>query len=76
MKRLFSIALLLSLVVPSETQAASGSMSTPMMGVGPHGFDYLIGSWSCINSIPSNIGGPATRSGRPRETPPELSRYA
>jgi hypothetical protein len=32
----------------------------PMMGVGPHGYDFLVGSWSCTNSNPNAMTGPAT----------------
>ena len=31
-----------------------------MYGVGPHGFDWMIGKWSCTNSMPSPMGGPST----------------
>jgi hypothetical protein len=31
----------------------------PMMGVGPHGYDFLVGSWSCTNSNPNAMTGPA-----------------
>jgi hypothetical protein len=34
-------------------------MSSGMIGAGSHGYDFLIGTWSCKNSIPSPMGGPA-----------------
>jgi hypothetical protein len=39
--------------VPSAVRSASS------VGVGPHGYDFLIGSWTCRNSMPSPMGGPA-----------------
>jgi hypothetical protein len=30
-----------------------------MVGMGPHGYDFLIGRWACVNSSPSAMGGPA-----------------
>jgi hypothetical protein len=43
---------------------ACAAQSAPMMsaataGVGPHGYDFLIGTWTCKNSMPSPMGGPA-----------------
>jgi hypothetical protein len=29
-----------------------------MVGVGAHGYDFLVGTWSCVNNAPSAIGGP------------------
>jgi hypothetical protein len=57
MKRVFPFAMLAALAV---VPCAAGSAATPasMYGVGPHGFDWVIGKWACVNSIPSNIGGP------------------
>lgn len=41
---------------------ASAAASGSTVGVGPHGYDFLIGTWSCKNSMPSPTGGPATSS--------------
>jgi hypothetical protein len=38
----------------------SQPMSLSMVGVGSHGYDFMIGSWSCTNSVPSRVGGPST----------------
>jgi hypothetical protein len=35
-------------------------ISLSMVGVGPHGYDFMVGSWSCTNSVPSRLGGPST----------------
>lgn len=38
-------------------------MSSPATaGVGAHGYDFLIGSWSCINAVPSALEGPSHTS--------------
>jgi hypothetical protein len=29
-------------------------------GVGPHGWDYYIGTWTCANTMASSVSGPAT----------------
>jgi hypothetical protein len=54
-----AIALGLLAVLAAPAQSAS-PMASGMPGVGPHGFDFLIGTWTCKNSIPSPMGGPAT----------------
>ena len=41
--------------------ARSQAMSASMNGVGPHGFDWSIGTWSCTNSMPSPMGGPSSQ---------------
>jgi len=61
MKRLFSLITLAALAVaPSAAQSQSSAKSTSMVGVGPHGYDWLIGTWNCTNSTPSAISGPPT----------------
>ncbi len=40
--------------------AARAQMSLSMIGTGPRGYDFMIGSWSCKNSVPSRLGGPLT----------------
>ena len=33
------------------------------VGVGPHGYDWQIGTWSCTNSMPASpIGGPSSQT--------------
>lgn len=36
--------------------------STSMVGSGAGGYDWLVGNWTCTNSMPSTIGGPATQT--------------
>lgn len=61
MKRFFLSALLASFVltpcaVHSQTTSASAN------GVGPNGFDWAVGTWSCTNSMPSPMGGPSSQT--------------
>jgi len=55
MKRLLGLVVL---AVFAGASGAAGSQSTSMNGIGPHGYDGLIGRWSCTNSVPSPVGGP------------------
>jgi hypothetical protein len=57
MKKLF--VLLTLLVLAFAPSVARSAMSPSTVGVGPHGYDFLIGTWSCKNSMPSPMGGPA-----------------
>ena len=51
--------LILPLLVPGMASADS-AMKPATIGVGPHGYDWLIGTWTCTNSMPSAMSGPAT----------------
>lgn len=35
------------------------SFAASSIGVGPRGYDFLIGSWSCKNTAPSSLEGPS-----------------
>ncbi|HVN69789.1 MAG TPA: hypothetical protein VMU38_09095 [Candidatus Binatia bacterium] len=62
MKRLLTFVAFAALTIaPCATQAQS-AMSASTLGVGPHGWDYYIGTWSCSNSMPSAMSGPATQT--------------
>lgn len=52
---LFAVTLAVLALAPS---AAQSQMTASMYGVGPHGFDGFVGTWSCTNTIPSPMGGP------------------
>jgi hypothetical protein len=52
------VAVALIAAVPCAARSAP-AMSPAMLGVGAHGYDSLIGTWSCKNSVPSPMGGPA-----------------
>jgi len=61
MKRLLSFVMLATLVVaPSAAQSQPTAMSLSMIGVGPHGYDFFIGTWTCNNPTPSAMAGPST----------------
>ena len=56
--------LLLAAFVVLTTGAASPQpgISESMIGVGSHGYDWTVGTWSCINSMPSRSADPNTTS--------------
>lgn len=62
MKKLLSQLFLAALVVAVPCAARSQMMSSAMPGVGPHGFDWAVGTWSCTNMMPSAMGGPSHQS--------------
>lgn len=50
----------LTAVLASATARAQTSAS---LGAGPNGYDYMTGSWSCVNSMaPSAMGAPAEQA--------------
>lgn len=60
MKKLFWFVTLAALAVMTcATISQSAPMPVSMVGVGPHGYDFLIGTWSCISSSASAMGGPS-----------------
>jgi hypothetical protein len=58
MKRLVFFAAFAALVAAPSVAPAQSSASG--YGVGPHGWDYYIGSWTCTNTMASTVSGPAT----------------
>jgi hypothetical protein len=52
-------ALALLALAPYPALSQSDTMSTSI-GVGPNGYDFVIGTWTCTNSMPSSMAGPAT----------------
>jgi len=58
MNKLFFMMSLAALVL---APLGAHAQNTPaMVGAGPHGYDFLIGKWTCTNSMPSPMGGPST----------------
>jgi hypothetical protein len=47
-------------IVPCTVR--SQMMADSMYGAGPRGYDWAIGTWSCIDHIPSATGVPATQT--------------
>ena len=47
----------LGLLLQVSAHAASSPSSA---GIGAHGYDFLIGTWTCKNGMPSAMAGPAT----------------
>jgi hypothetical protein len=61
MKKLFVFAAFASLAIPPCAASAQSSMSATASGIGPHGWDYFIGTWTCANNMPASAeSGPAT----------------
>jgi hypothetical protein len=61
MKRLFTLAALgLAVALAPAAVIAQPMGAGPMMGIGVHGYDFLVGTWSCTNSTPNAMTGPAT----------------
>jgi len=57
MKRLAFLVIAASTLVASVAARASGSMSMSAVGAGPSGYDWLVGTWSCKNTMPpSKLG--------------------
>jgi hypothetical protein len=59
MKRFFCLVTLAALAVLANTGLAQSKMSASMVGVGPNGYDWLIGTWTCTTNMPSAMGGPS-----------------
>jgi hypothetical protein len=60
---LWSLTAAALVMVPSI--ARSQTTSSSMIGAGAHGNDWLIGTWSCTNSMPATpIGGPSNQTER------------
>lgn len=59
-KSLWSVAAVTLLMIPSIAR----SQTIPStVAAGPHGYDWQIGTWSCINSMPATpFGGPSTQT--------------
>lgn len=65
-KLLWSMAAVALVILPSVAHA----QTDPTFGVGPNGYDYQIGTWSCVNSmansamgLPSQLTTTVSRSG-------------
>lgn len=46
-------------VVAAASPLFAASVTPAAIGVGPNGYDFLIGTWSCRNSAPSTMEGPS-----------------
>lgn len=61
MNRLYALsALVLAAALIPCAVIAQPMGAGPMMGVGAHGYDFLVGTWTCTNSNPNAMTGPAT----------------
>lgn len=62
MKRLVvAFAACAFVLAPSLAAPALAATSISDVGVGPHGYDYMVGTWSCTNSMqPTELGALAS----------------
>ena len=44
-------------LLPALVIAAQGSMSMAAVGAGPHGYDWMVGTWSCTNTMRASMLG-------------------
>jgi len=59
----FLIAIMLTTFVFTPCTVHAQTMSASTNGVGPNGFDWTVGTWSCTNSMPpSPAGGPRNQT--------------
>jgi len=56
----FFVSVAALLLVPFAARSQSMAMSAFTPGAGPHGYDWIIGTWACTNSVPSPLGGPSS----------------
>lgn len=59
MKKLLGICTFAALVVAPGITGAQSSRS--VIGTGPHAYDWVIGTWSCTNTMPSGKAAPASQ---------------
>jgi hypothetical protein len=62
MKRLSLVVVVAALLIgPGAALSQSAMMSSSMMGSGAHGYDFLVGTWTCKNKLPASpMAGPPT----------------
>ena len=53
-------ALALAALALAPSVVSSKQMPLSMIGVGPRGYDFMIGSWTCRNTVPTHLSGPPT----------------
>ena len=59
----FVFSIVVTTLVFAPCAALSQTTISPSaVGVGSNGFDWAVGTWSCTNSMPSPMGGPATQT--------------
>ncbi len=62
MKRLFGLVIVLTALASAQYAASAQPTSVADIGVGPHGYDLLIGTWTCTDSMGSGGMGAGTLS--------------
>lgn len=59
MKKFF-IILAFAAISLAPSAALSSPMALSMVGVGSRGYDFMIGGWSCRNTVPTRLSGPTS----------------
>jgi hypothetical protein len=62
MRRMSYVAAITAVLAQAAADAQSSMMSAAMVGTGPHGYDWLIGTWTCKNTVPTALAGPAIQT--------------
>jgi hypothetical protein len=62
LKKLFVLAAFAALLGAPGAVSAQSSMMMSGAGTGPHAWDWMIGTWTCRNTIPSALAGPAVQT--------------
>jgi hypothetical protein len=61
MRKLLGLCAFAALVAAPGLAGAQSSMMSGMAN-GPHAYDWMIGTWTCTNSVPNALAGPATQT--------------
>lgn len=62
MKKLFVLVAFAALLGAPAAVCAQSSMMMSGAGTGPHAYEWMLGTWTCQNAIPSALAGPAVQT--------------
>lgn len=62
LKKLFVLAPLAALAGAPGAVSAQSAMMMSGAGMGPHAYDWMLGTWTCKNTIPTALAGPAVQT--------------
>lgn len=62
MKKLFVLVAFAALLGAPAAVSAQSSMMMSGAGTGPHAYEWMLGTWTCQNAIPSALAGPAVQT--------------
>jgi hypothetical protein len=61
LKNLFVLAAFAALLGAPSAVSAQSSMMMSGSAMAPHAYDWMLGTWTCTNTIPTALSGPATQ---------------